>query len=1090
MPKLALFWLGAPRVELERRELRLETRKVTAMLAVLSVERRAQAREHLAALFWPEYDSRRAPANLRRALASLQASLGPGWLRADRDAVALEGEVWVDLQELCSRVREVRAHHPRSEPPCPACQRKLQEAAALHRGDFLEGFNLKDCSGFDLWQAEKREELSREMGWALERLAEAAGAAGRWEEAIGLARRWLALDELHEPAHRTLMFLYARSGRRSAALRQYAECARVLRRELGQDPEEATRGLCERIRLRKLEPSRAEPPAGASPPVPAPQPEKGAEPSASADHLATRLRPPPRRANLVERSRLTALLDQGTRRPVTLLSAPAGFGKTTLLAEWARGCGLPVAWLSLEGADSDRAHLLASLVAAVRRLDPEIGAEAAQMLRAMQAPPLSAVADSLLEDLAQRPAQRVLVLDDCHLVSSPDAEEQLAEIVQRLPEELHLFIATRVDPALPLARMRARAQLGELRAGDLRFRPQEAAAFLRQVMGLELEEGEIALLEQRTEGWAAGLQMAALSLQRRADRSQFIRSFGGSHRYIMDYLVGEVLEGQPAEVQQFLLCTSILERFRAELCDQVAERSGSQAILEGLDRANLFLVPLDEERSWYRYHHLFAELLRHRLALQRNAEQIAELHLRAGRWLEENGDPEAAMRHFLAGRKHSEGMRLMCRWHEVLMSRGGLGTLLGWADRLPGEEVARSPEACAVLGTVYVWAGRPERAERYFAQVDALLAAEADDGSSSRASSLRGRAAIMRAFMADMAGAPDRAIEMAGEGERLIPAGTISFTRSLVPYILGRAFRYKGELDKAEACIQEVVRVARSAGDAFLLAASMHELIWLYRHQGRLRDAERSLDELDAFPRESGSAGPIAKVIAHRGEIQRERGDIAGAARTILAAQEDVERWGLPSDMYSCCVLRCRLALSQGDLAGAAEAVRRADEIARGAFVFASAFPLLEVERSRVLLAQGMLGEALAWMESYPLPDEAYQLNREAVLIARARLLFAAGRGAEAQGLLGRLAVAAEEGKRYGRLLEITVLRAAAETGEAAGTALRRALELAGPEGYARVFLDEGEPVLRRLHELLEGPDALPPPLADYARSLLALAPG
>jgi LuxR family transcriptional regulator, maltose regulon positive regulatory protein len=1089
METLELKWLGPPRVKADGRPVRLETRKISALLAILSVDRRPQSREYLANLLWPEFDSRRAPANLRRALSSLQASLGTDWVQADREAIALggPGQVCVDIEDALLGVREARAHHPKQgERLCAPCVGKLQEAARLHRGDFLEGFNLKDCPGFDQWQMGKREELSREMGWALERLAEVHGEAGRWEEGIGAARRWLALDELHEGAQRTLMFLYARSGKRSAALRQYDECARVLHTELGQEPEEATRSLYERIRLRKLEPPRSEAAAAASPPIPTPQPGKGSGATASADQLSTRLRPPPRRPALVERSRLMALLDEGTRRALTLVSAPAGFGKTTLLAEWARGCGLPVAWLSLEEADSDGAHLLASMAAALRRLDPEIGVEASQMLHAMQAAPLSAVVGSLLEDLARRPAERVLVLDDCHLVSKPEVEALLADIVQRLPEELHLYIATRVDPGLPLARMRARGQLAEVRAEDLRFRPEEAAAFLRQVMGLELQEGDIALLEQRTEGWAAGLQMAALSLQGRTDPSQYIRSFGGSHRYIMDYLVGEVLEGQTTEVQEFLLGTSILERFCSGLCDEILGRHGSQAMLEKLDRANLFLVPLDEERTWYRYHHLFAELLRHRLRQGRPAAEIEDLHLRAGRWLDENGDPAEAMRHLLTGRKHAEAMLLIDRWYEPIMSRGGLGTLLEWARQLPGEEVSRSPEACVTIGTVYVWAGRPEEAERLFTRACAHLAREAEGDSSPRARSLRGRAAIMRAYVADVAGASTRAIELAHEGEKLLPPDTHHNHRSLIPYILCRAYRYRGDLDQSIAYARVMIGMARASGNVWGLATAVHELIWLCRHQGRLREADQELEEFDTFPREAGSAGPIAKLTASRGDLQRERGDLDAADHTILVAQEDVERWGLPADIYFCHLLRCRLALSQGDPASAAEEVSRADKIARGASLFASMFALMEVERARVFLAKGMLGEALAWMEGYSIPDESNQMNREVVSITHARILIAAGRGVQASELLCRLAATAEAGKRYGRLIEILVLQAIAETGEAAAAALHRALELAEPEGFVRVFLDEGEPVIRRLHEMLDRADALAPRLASYARRLIS----
>jgi LuxR family maltose regulon positive regulatory protein len=1095
LPRLDCFWLGAPRVEAAGRALRLETRKVTALLALLSLERRPQSREYLAALLWPEFDARRAPANLRRALASLQASLGPGRLRADRETIALEGDIRVDLEELCARVQEARAHHPGGEPLCPACAGKLAAAAGLYRGDFLEGFNLKDCPAFDQWQLLRRETLAGQMAWALERLSEADAAAGRWEAALEHARRRLALDELHEPAHRALMFLYAKRGRQSAALKQYETCERLLREELGQEPEESTRALAERIRGRRLEAGRA--PAATTPgapgagagqaaPEPAPAPAAGSAPPLRPPVAPpTRLHPPPVRPRRVQRPRLHALLDAGLERPLTLISAPPGFGKTTLLVNWAARRSLAAAWLSLEEDDNDPAHLLAGIAAALGALEPGLGREALRMLHSMQGPPLAAVTASLLEDLLRQPAPRVLMLDDFHLVTRLESQKLAADFAERLPPDFHLMIATRMDPAFPLARLRARDQLVELRADDLRFLPEEATAFLHEVMGLELSEEDIAVLEKRTEGWAAGLQMAALSLQNREDRSGFIRGFGGSHRHVVDYLVGEVLEMQPPGRQKFLLVTAVLARFCASLCDELFGGTGSQEILEELERSNLFLVPLDEERAWYRYHHLFADLLRHRLRQSLPAAEIEELHLRAGRWLDSNGDPEGAMRHFLAGGKHQEAIRLLNLRVDEILTRGGLGTLLRWGEKLSDREVRRSPETCVTLGSLYVWAGRVAEAERYFTRAETLLEGDASAG----ANSLRGRTALMRAFVADVAGATDRAIELARLGDRLIPAGTFHLTRSFVPYILSRAYRFRGEGDRAEACARELASMARSVGNVWTFSGALHELIWLYRVQGRLREADRVLEEFDAFPREEGGAGPVAKVIAVRGELQRERGDLAAAARTIATAQEEVRRWGLPSDVYFCSLLRCRLAFSQGDLAGADEEIRRADETARTSFVYASAIPPLEAERARVLLALGRREEALAWLESCPLPGEDNPLNREVIGIARARVLLAAGRPAEGAELLGRLAAAAEAGKRNGRLLEILVLQAASGGGEAAEAALRRALELAEPEGYARIFLDEGEPLARRLRDLLGRPGALSPGPAAYARRLTAPAP-
>ena len=1092
METLELKWVGSPQVNVDGRPVRFETRKVTALLAVLSFDRRPQSREYLAALLWPEFDARRAPANLRRALTSLQSSLGPGWVQADREAIALggPGQIRVDIEDLLVLVRQARAHHPKPDDRlCTSCAGKLEEAVRIHRGNFLEGFNLKYCPGFDQWQMEKREELSQEMGWALERLAEANGEASRWEEAIGLARRWLALDELHEPAHRTLMFLYARSGKRSAALRQYDTCARLLREEFDQEPDEATRSLAERIRLRKLEPAKVETSEGAAPPAPrAPTPQPGKVPAAtaSADPLSTRLSPPPRRPALVERARLISLLDEGIRRPVTLVSAPAGFGKTTLLAEWARGCGLPVAWLSLEEADGDGAHLLTSLVAALRRVDPEIGVEASQMLHAIQAPRLSAVADSLLEDLARRTAERVLILDDYHLVSAPEVEKTLADIVQRLPGDLHLYIATRVDPGLPLARMRARAQLAEVRADDLRFEPEEAAAFLKQVMGLDLQEGDIAILEQRTEGWPAGLQMAALSLQKQQDPSSFIQRFGGSHRYIMDYLVGEVLEGQPAEVQEFLLCTSILDRFRSELCDALAGGTDSQSILEALERGNLFLVALDEERVWYRYHHLFAELLRHRLRLKRKAEEIAELHLRAGRWLERANDVEEAMHHYLTGGKFREALRVIEEQYVAILTRGGLRTLVVWASRIPEEAVVGNAGACIALGSICAWAGRAGEAERRFAQADTLLDPAEAQGESEEARVLRGTASVMRAFLAEIAGQTARAIELAQKADQLLPA-ELAMTRSLIPYILSRAYRHQGDLERAESCLGQHIQLARAANNTWSLSGAIHEKVWLCRLRGRLREALRLLDEFDVVPRTPGNAGPIAKLIAARAEIERERGSLERAARIVQESVQAVTRWGLPSDMCFCLQTRLRIELSAGQTTAAADDLAKIDDIVRTSQVFANIIPLYEAERVRIFLAREMVPQATAWLEDYRYPEDGNPINREVILIARARVLLAARRHDEAVELLDQLAKEAEATARAGRLLEILVLRAAAGTGKVSDEALRRALELAEPEGYVRVFLDEGEPVVHRIREMLDRPGALAPGLVNYARHILSL---
>ncbi len=363
--------------------------------------------------------------------------------------------------------------------------------------------------------------------------------------------------------------------------------------------------------------------------------------------LATKVYKPPARPKTVARLRLLEQLNAGLPGKLTLISAAAGFGKTTLVSEWAAACGLPAAWLSLDEGDSDPTRFLAYLIAALQTVAPSVGQGALAALQAPQPPPAEAILTAVLNDLAALPDRLLLVLDDYHAVDAPAVDQALAFLLQNLPPHLHLVIASREDPPLPLARLRARGQLTELRAADLRFTPDEAAEFLNQVMGLNLSPAEMAALEARTEGWIAGLQLAALSMQGRTDTAAFVRSFAGSHRFVLDYLVEEVLLRQPERVRAFLLQTSILDRLSGPLCDAVTGQEGSEAVLEELERGNLFIVPLDDSRQWVRYHHLFAEVLQARL-LRELPDRAPVLHRRASEWYERNALPAAAIRHALA----------------------------------------------------------------------------------------------------------------------------------------------------------------------------------------------------------------------------------------------------------------------------------------------------------------------------------------------------------------------------------------------------------------------------------------------------------
>jgi LuxR family maltose regulon positive regulatory protein len=406
--------------------------------------------------------------------------------------------------------------------------------------------------------------------------------------------------------------------------------------------------------------------------------------------LATKLYVPPPRANVVLRPHLLERLNEGLHRRLTLVSAPAGFGKTTLVGAWAAACERPAAWLSLDDGDNDPARFLAYLIAALQTVVPTLGEGVLAALQSSRPPPTEAALTALLNDTTTMPDKVVLILDDYHLVDSTPVDHALAFMLEHLPPQLHLVIATREDPPLPLARSRAQDQLTELRAVDLRFSPAEAAEFLGGVMNLDLSADEVARLETRTEGWIAGLQLAALSMQGRKDTAAFIRAFTGSHRFVLDYLAEEVLQRQPEQVRSFLLHTAVLDRLSAPLCDAVTGTGDSKGMLESLERHNLFVVPLDDERHWYRYHHLFADVLQARL-MEEQPKQVAELHRRASEWYEHSGLPSEAIHHAFAAEDFERAAGLLeLEALAMLMSRQE-DRFLGWLKALPDELLKTRP---------------------------------------------------------------------------------------------------------------------------------------------------------------------------------------------------------------------------------------------------------------------------------------------------------------------------------------------------------------------------------------------------------------
>src|ERR687886_1504642 len=501
--------------------------------------------------------------------------------------------------------------------------------------------------------------------------------------------------------------------------------------------------------------------------------------------LATKLFVPPARAHGVLRPRLFDRLQHGLQGKFTLISAPAGFGKTTLVSAWVAGCARPVAWLSLDERDNDPARFLTYLVAALQTIAPIVGAGVVGVLQSPQPPPTESLLTALLNDITTLPDHFVLVLDDYHVIDAQAVDQALTFLLEHLPPRMHLVIATREDPQLPLARLRARGQLTELRAADLRFAAAEAAEFLNAVMGLRLSAAEIAALEERTEGWIAGLQLAALSMQGHQDVPEFIQAFAGDHRYIVDYLVDEVLQRQPAPVRSFLLQTSILDRLSGPLCDAITGQADGAARLEALHRGNFFVVPLDDTRQWYRYHHLFAEVLAAQLRAEQ-PEQVALLHGRASTWYEQHGSPADAIRHALAARDFARAADLVERAVPAMLRSRQEATLLGWLQALPDALVHCRPVLSVhYTGTLLV-SGELEGVEARLRDAERWLEPTADRRARSYPENPRPAAAMVVVDEEEFRGLPGGiAVYRAGQALALgdVPA-TVKYARralDLVP---------------------------------------------------------------------------------------------------------------------------------------------------------------------------------------------------------------------------------------------------------------------------------------------------------------------
>lgn len=792
----------------------------------------------------------------------------------------------------------------------------------------------------------------------------------------------------------------------------------------------------------------------------------------SGDLLQTKLYMSRPRPSLVPRPRLVARLNQGLHGKLTLISAPAGFGKTTLVTEWIAAGERPSAWLSLDEGDNNPARFLQYLVAALRTVAPEVGQAAADALQSPQPPPAQAILTPLINEIAAVPNPFLLVLDDYHEVESPPVDELLTFLLEHMPPSLHLVITTREDPTLPLARLRARAQLTELRAADLRFTVEETAVFLNQILGLNLSASAVAALEARTEGWIAGLQLASLSLQgHQAGTADFIDSFTGSHRFVLDYLIEEVLQQQPGNVQAFLLKTAVLNRLTGPLCDAVTGDDNGQDMLESLERANLFLVSLDNERRWYRYHHLFADLLRQQLHQSAAEDDIAALHVRASEWFEANGRELEAFQHAAAANDVARAARLIEGQGLPLYFRGEAVPVRQWFESLPEAEFEARPSLWVMYASVLTLTGRlHDTIEEVLQSAETALQDAAHDAETN---DWLGRIAALRAMLAVTVNQVETIITQSRRALELLRPDNTPM-RTTTTWALGYAYQIQGNRAAAAQAYAETIAQNKKSGNIMTEIAATTSL-------GQIQESENeSYQAAETFQRILQLVGdppwPAAcEACVGLGRLHYQWNDLAAAERygqQGLALARQLENVDTPA---ACGVLLARVQLAQGDAAGALTTLAEADRFARQHQFGQWDGPITAV-RIQALLRQSHLNAAARLAGNHDLP------------ISQARVHLAQGEPAAALAVLEPARRQAEANAWRDERIQALLLQALAYwqrgEGETAIHDLREALALAKPGGLIRAFVDEGPGMARLLYEALAR--GIEP---AYTRQLLAAFP-
>ena len=801
--------------------------------------------------------------------------------------------------------------------------------------------------------------------------------------------------------------------------------------------------------------------------------------------IATKLYFPPMRFKVVARPRLVEKLNAGMRGPLTLISAPVGYGKTTLMSEWhARlESDFPAAWLSLDTNDNDQERFLKYLTAALESTKPGIVSNTASLLNSPQLPPLEAILTTFINDIDSCEADIVLVLDDYQAITDPTIHNALSFVLDHCPSKLHLVLLTRVDPTFPLARLRVRKELTEIRAADLRFTIGEIEDFLTNVMHIKLTTADINALEAQTEGWIAGLQLAALSIQGSDDFSTFMENFSGSHHYVVDYMIEEVLNRQPEEIKSFLLHTSILERMNAQLCNSLTHRTDSQSILEKLEISNLFVIPLDEQRQWYRYHHFFTDLLRNRLQ-HTHPEKIPELHHLASAWYQKNGFLAEALEHAISGAHYEDAAAMIENQGNSMLANGAWGQLLKWLKTLPDEIIQTRP----LLAIFYIWglllSSQIEDVERRLIDLEHALGKgsfpiEENQILNWHLQAIRGRVAYLSGDFQMAVDLTSEALDHLDEQEKTF--------RSILGITLGSSYFLAGELSDASRILAETQKVSQHADNLMYAIDAAGALAQIQEAQGNLREAAETYQEIIRLSQKHVNTNLMAAFL-NLGNVLYEWNKLDEAEnryQTCLEISEKIH--SIDGTLFALLGL-AKTSQAQGDDDRSAKFIRQAEQILPN---FSQSILGLYAEAllAQLALSRGDLKTAENWADKHVLPAEESLISnlfmRKVEYLTIARMMILQNQSVEAETFLEKVYNAAEAAGLFSCQFEalalISFARGQQNNTSGAMMALVQALEYAKPADYIRVFADVGDPFIELLQQA-----GLQSNLRVYAQKILS----